>query len=162
MREGIALQVQTIFNPIENIADLAHRSQVRFESRSIMAMALEGINPLEMNAFLDTSCISGEKMTRMLDVVSIGHQKNSDAIIVELKLTRGTNKGTIFRVSLFCKELDEIYQDREKLKIEILQDRREKPEMTHGLIARGDPGMLVENLKKDILEKDGSIKKENI
>ncbi|RKY40578.1 MAG: hypothetical protein DRP85_08320 [Candidatus Makaraimicrobium thalassicum] len=116
-----ALQVQSIFKPILDIAGWEYEARVRVETALILATVLKnpGMPFRDINAMLDKwhSIIPDTPGERLLNVVS-DPARDEDSVVIEVELCHGSRKGQRFMITSDCKALEDLSGDGSIVKIE--------------------------------------------
>ncbi|MFH1847109.1 MAG: hypothetical protein ABH869_06100, partial [Candidatus Omnitrophota bacterium] len=108
------LQVQSIFDPITDIAGREYEIQIRIETAIVLAMLSNDkfVSCPDMNAALDKwyASLIPEKRERMLNVIS-NPLKQDDSVSIDIELFRQDPEKRKFRIVSTCKSMADIQRD---------------------------------------------------
>ncbi|MCK4852477.1 MAG: hypothetical protein KAS86_05110, partial [Candidatus Omnitrophica bacterium] len=150
-----ALQVQSIFEPILDMAGRKNETRLRLETAIILAMVLRDntVSFQDINAALDKwySALSEKGRDRILNVVS-NASREGDSVSIEMELLGGPEKGTRFRLTSACKGLADIQGRKDGAKIEVISPDNEERSAGASLHERDGlmSDMPLESMRKKI------------
>ncbi|MFH1664635.1 MAG: hypothetical protein ABIA77_00605 [Candidatus Omnitrophota bacterium] len=128
--EKTSLQVQSIFKPILDAVGTQYKTQIRVEMAYILAMAFNDKDKPwhDMNGELDEwiNAVPFSKheriyAERLLEVVS-GPIETGDGMEICIRLTGGPVRGKKFRIISTWKNINDIQQDGDGLRVEEIKD----------------------------------------